>query len=114
MCHDVADFLMHGTIPPLNHLMYWREGNDVEADGSRALGGLFKALQCPLFCTLSKPLNSMGGQLKRIKPSFCNTVKDDEDIWNILLENSITTFLERMGGYSALVSYAAMASWSRG
>ncbi|KAH9291484.1 hypothetical protein KI387_043325 [Taxus chinensis] len=114
MCYDVEDFLTHGVIPPLNHMMYWREGNDVEADGSHALGGLFKALQRPLFHTLSKPLNSMGGQLKRIEPASCDTVKDDEEVWNILLENGITTFLERMAGYSALVSYAIMASWSRG
>ncbi|KAH9317971.1 hypothetical protein KI387_019740, partial [Taxus chinensis] len=40
--------------------------------------------------------------------------KNDGEVWNIMLENGIATFLERMAGYSALVSYAVTASWSKG
>ncbi|KAH9295130.1 hypothetical protein KI387_038718 [Taxus chinensis] len=56
----------------------------------------------------------MGGQLKRLEPNSCETLRNDGEVWNILVENGISTFLERMSGYSALVSYAVTASWSRG
>ncbi|KAH9319754.1 hypothetical protein KI387_021523, partial [Taxus chinensis] len=56
----------------------------------------------------------MGGQLKRLEPDSCETLRNDGEVWNILVENGISTFLERMSGYSALVSYAVTASWSRG
>ncbi|KAH9314334.1 hypothetical protein KI387_022961 [Taxus chinensis] len=56
----------------------------------------------------------MGGQLKRLEPDNCDSVKNDGEVWNIMLENGIATFLERMAGYSALVSYAVTASWSKG
>ncbi|KAH9311938.1 hypothetical protein KI387_026973, partial [Taxus chinensis] len=39
---------------------------------------------------------------------------EDQEVWNILRDNGITTFLERMYGYLALVSYGALAAWSRG
>ncbi|KAH9295568.1 hypothetical protein KI387_039156, partial [Taxus chinensis] len=57
---------------------------------------------------------SWGGQLKRLEPDSCETLRNDGEVWNILVENGISTFLERMSGYSALVSYAVTASWSRG
>ncbi|KAH9288031.1 hypothetical protein KI387_032148, partial [Taxus chinensis] len=53
----------------------------------------------------------MGGQLKRLELVARDLVKNDVEVWNILLENGITTFLERMAGYLALVLYAVMASW---
>ncbi|KAH9298571.1 hypothetical protein KI387_030253, partial [Taxus chinensis] len=56
----------------------------------------------------------MGRQLKRLEPDSCETLRNDGEVWNILVENGISTFLERMSGYSALVSYAVTASWSRG
>ncbi|KAH9295685.1 hypothetical protein KI387_039273, partial [Taxus chinensis] len=57
---------------------------------------------------------SWGGQLKRLEPDNCESLRNDGEVWNILVENGISTFLERMSGYSALVSYAVTASWSRG
>ncbi|KAH9291343.1 hypothetical protein KI387_043467 [Taxus chinensis] len=113
MCNDVEDFRTHGVIPPINHLMIWREDNDNEADGSHALVGMLNDPHRSHFCTFQKNY-TMGGQLKRLEPAACDSVKDDVEVWNILLENGITTFLERMAGYSALVSYAVMASWSKG
>ncbi|KAH9305769.1 hypothetical protein KI387_010173 [Taxus chinensis] len=56
----------------------------------------------------------MGGQLKRIEPASCSSIREDEEVWNILMDNGITTFLERMVGHSTLVSYAVMATWARG
>ncbi|KAH9318825.1 hypothetical protein KI387_020594 [Taxus chinensis] len=113
MCYDVEDFRTHGVIPPLNHMMIWQEDNDGEADGSHALGGLLKDPHRSLFCTFPN-FSTMGGQLKWLEPAACDSVKEDVEVWNILLENGIMTFLERMTGYSALVSYAVMASWSKG
>ncbi|KAH9302907.1 hypothetical protein KI387_014490, partial [Taxus chinensis] len=52
----------------------------------------------------------MGGQLKCLEPDNCDSIKNDGEVWNIMLENGIATFLERMAGYSALVSYAVTAS----
>ncbi|KAH9293233.1 hypothetical protein KI387_041566, partial [Taxus chinensis] len=56
----------------------------------------------------------MGGQLKHIEPASCTGLQEDHDVWRIIRENGIMTFLERMSGYSALVSYGALATWSRG
>ncbi|KAH9291398.1 hypothetical protein KI387_043409 [Taxus chinensis] len=56
----------------------------------------------------------MGGQLKRLEPDNCESIKNDGEVWSILLENGIATFLEKMAGYSALVSYAVTASWTKG
>ncbi|KAH9301430.1 hypothetical protein KI387_013013, partial [Taxus chinensis] len=82
-------------------------------DGSHALGGFLKVLQHSLFCTFPN-FSTMGNQLKQIEPAACDSIKEDVELWNILLENGITNFLERMAGYSALVLYAVMASWSKG
>ncbi|KAH9325695.1 hypothetical protein KI387_005873, partial [Taxus chinensis] len=57
---------------------------------------------------------TMGGQLKRIEPASCSCLQKDQEVWNILRDNGVTTFLERMTGYSALVSYGALANWSNG
>ncbi|KAH9294509.1 hypothetical protein KI387_040286, partial [Taxus chinensis] len=113
MCYDVEDFHTHGVIPPLNHMMICREDNDGEADGSHALGGLLMDPHHSLFCTFPN-FSTMGGQLKRLEPATCDSVKENVEVWNILLENGITTFLEKMTGYSAMVSYTVMASWSKG
>ncbi|KAH9291543.1 hypothetical protein KI387_043266 [Taxus chinensis] len=113
MCNDAEDFHTHGVNPHINHLMIWREDNDNEADGSHALVGLLNDPYCSHFCTFQKNY-TMGGQLKRLEPTACDSVKNDVEVWNIFLENGITTFLERMAGYSALVSYVVMASWSKG
>ncbi|KAH9291191.1 hypothetical protein KI387_043615 [Taxus chinensis] len=56
----------------------------------------------------------MGGQLKRLEPDNCESFKNDGEVWNILMENGIATFLEKMAGHSALVSYAVTASWTKG
>ncbi|KAH9291525.1 hypothetical protein KI387_043285 [Taxus chinensis] len=113
LCNDAEDFRTHGVNPLLNHLMIWWEDNDNEADCSHALVGLLNEPYCSHFCTFQKTY-TMGGQLKHLEPAACDSVKNDVEVWNILLENGITTFLERMAGYSALVSYAVMASWSKG
>ncbi|KAH9303780.1 hypothetical protein KI387_008184, partial [Taxus chinensis] len=56
----------------------------------------------------------MGGQLKRIEPTSCTGLQEDQDFWSILRDNGIAMFLERMSEYSALVSYSALATWSHG
>ncbi|KAH9292834.1 hypothetical protein KI387_041983 [Taxus chinensis] len=113
LCNDAEDFRTHGVNPLLNHLMIWWEDNDNEADCSHDLVGLLNKPYCSHFCTFQKNLYD-GGTAKHLEPAACDSVKNDVEVWNILLENGITTFLERMAGYSALVSYAVMASWSKG
>ncbi|KAH9290346.1 hypothetical protein KI387_034463, partial [Taxus chinensis] len=89
------------------------EGNDNVADGSPALTGLLNDPYGCHFYIFSK-IHTMGGQLKCLKPDNCDLIKNDGEVWNIMLENGIATFLERMMGYSALVSYVVTASWSKG
>ncbi|KAH9297642.1 hypothetical protein KI387_029324 [Taxus chinensis] len=109
-CNDAANPRTNELYSHINHLRRWRKGFNNIA------GLLFKlvlVLSYLRFCNYSNSL-LMGGQLKRLEPDNCESFRNDGEVWNILVENGIATFLEKMSGYSALVSYAVTASWSRG
>ncbi|KAH9304312.1 hypothetical protein KI387_008716 [Taxus chinensis] len=112
--HNFTDLPMLGAIHPHNSTKYERESINEDTVDSHALSGLFKSLLRSPLHTHFFFLKKMGGQLKRIEPASCSSIKEDEEVWNILVDNGISTFLERMTGYSALVSYTAMATWARG
>ncbi|KAH9294257.1 hypothetical protein KI387_040536 [Taxus chinensis] len=113
LCNDAEDLHTNGNYLHINHLRMWQEGNDNLADGFPVLSKLLNDPFCSHFCNYSN-IHTMGGQLKRLEPDNCDSVKNDGEVWNIMLENGIATFLEKMAGYSALVSYAVTASWSKG
>ncbi|KAH9294333.1 hypothetical protein KI387_040463, partial [Taxus chinensis] len=109
-CIDAENLHTNEHYFHINHLRRWREVFNYLA------GLLFKLvfiLPYSHFCYYSN-FHLMGGQLKRLEPDNCESIKNDGEVWSILVENGIATFLERMTGYSALVSYAVTASWTRG
>ncbi|KAH9300795.1 hypothetical protein KI387_012378, partial [Taxus chinensis] len=109
-CNDVASPRTNELYSHINHLRRWRKGFNNFA------GLLFKlvlVLSYLRFCNYSNSL-LMGGQLKCLEPDNCESFRNDGEVWKILVENGIATFLEKMSGYSALVSYAVTALWSRG
>ncbi|KAH9292412.1 hypothetical protein KI387_042402 [Taxus chinensis] len=109
-CNDAANPRTNELYSHINHLRRWRKGfNNI----ARLLFKLVFVLSYFRFCDYSNS-HLMGGQLKRLEPDNCESFKNDGEVWSILVENGIATFLEKMTGYSALVSYAVTASWSRG
>ncbi|KAH9291806.1 hypothetical protein KI387_043005 [Taxus chinensis] len=109
-CNDAANPRTNELYLHINHLRRWRKGFNNLA------GLLFKLVFVHSYFHFCDYSNShlMGGQLKRLEPDNCESFKNDGEVWSILVENGIATFLEKMTGYSALVSYAVTASWSRG
>ncbi|KAH9302619.1 hypothetical protein KI387_014202, partial [Taxus chinensis] len=113
LCNDAGDLRTNGHYLHINHLRRWREDNDNLADGFPDLSKLLNVHFCSHFCNYSN-IHTMGGQLKCLEPDNYDSIKNDGEVWNRLLENGISTFLEKMAGYSTLVSYAVTASWAKG
>ncbi|KAH9291971.1 hypothetical protein KI387_042836 [Taxus chinensis] len=98
----------------LSHHNYHRYRRTGDVEDSHRKYEPFKANSRLLTSIHFHIIFTMGGQLKRIEPASCTCLQEDQEVWNILRDNGVTTFLERMSGYSALVSYGALATWSRG
>ncbi|KAH9322185.1 hypothetical protein KI387_016824 [Taxus chinensis] len=113
ICIDARNPHTNGHYRHINHLKSWRKHNNILSDCYPDMFKLVSPSFTLLFCNYPS-FQSMGGQLKHLEPDNCEPIKNDEEVWNILLENGIAIFLEKMTGYSALVSYAVTASWSKG
>ncbi|KAH9327653.1 hypothetical protein KI387_007831, partial [Taxus chinensis] len=113
LCIDARNPHTNGHYCHINHLRRWRKCNDNLSGSYPDLFKLVSPSFTLLFCNYPS-VQFMGGQLKRLEPDNCELIKNDEEVWNILLENGIATFLKKMTGYSALVSYVVTASWSKG
>ncbi|KAH9308155.1 hypothetical protein KI387_036066 [Taxus chinensis] len=106
-----AYLILRCTLSHHNHNRFRRVA---DMNDSHNLCELFKANSRPLTSIHCHGIITMGGQLKRIELASCTELMEDQEVWNTLKDNGVATFLERMSGYSATVSYSALATWSCG